>query len=739
MKQITSILRIAALVVVGALTFSCTELNKIPGQAGNDEGAGNNAGIGNNGGAGNGEVVTLTISVKLDTTPDTRALDASGHKTFSANDQIALLYKKSGSDEIVKAVSEMISDSDISSDGRKASFTVSTDSPNTAGPVRIIYPAAMAKNSFTDTEINDDNTIDYSSLNAQDGTLASLAAGLDLCTYDGTFSDLQLDDRDQLPSLTNRLAIVELTAKNYGGTTNLDALTSLTVSDGTNSYAITPKSPATTLSWPVYVAAKPVTSDKTITISAESSTYPYTKTVTSRALTQGNLYPVIVKMHRIIDLSQLTANFEAQHGDILQGTLGSPVKISIADGAEVTLDGMAINGVNNTACKWAGLTCIGDATIVIADGTTNTVTGFDYYYPGIFIPAGKTLTIQGSGELKVSAQNDNESHSYHSSGASAIGASSSSDAGNIEIQGGKITAISGFQSAGIGGSENHSCGFIKITGGEITAKSDGKAAGIGGGENSTTGAITISGGIVKAYGHKGGAGIGSGGDSNGAHPTNCGNILINGTAIVEAYGGEQAAAIGSGWLASCGSITISGSADVTAEAKSTNGAAGIGSGLGSAYGDRTCGDIVISTSGTVVATGGLDGAGIGSGGSSNTINGKCGNITISAGTITATGSNNAAGIGLAAGGRACGNITITDGVNSVTATKGNSNNQNCIGFGNEAHLQGDSISLGTITIDNKAIVFNKFSKPSYKPEDYSFEHFNSSLSTDGRTWTLTHK
>lgn len=724
MKQITSILRIAALVVVGALTFSCTELNKIPGQAGNDEGA------------GNGEVVTLTTTVSLEGSPSTRALDANGQKTFTANDQIAIVYKNT-SDQTIKVVSTINAD-DISSNSKYAKISVTLTNPKPSGDLRFIYPAAMASETIAaGAEINDDYTVNYDALNAQDGDLNTLANNYDLTTFDGQFtSDGQLPT---LASLTNRLAIVELTAKNYGGTTNLDALTSLTVSDGTNSYAITPKSPATTLSWPVYVAVKPVTSEKTITVSAESTPYPYTKTVTGRALTQGNLYPVIVKMHRKVNLALITTNFEAQHGDILQGTLGSPVKISIADGAEVTFDWMAINGVNNTACKWAGLTCIGDATIVISDGTTNTVTGFDYYYPGIFIPAGKTLTIQGSGELKVSAQNDNESHSYHSSGASAIGASTSSDAGNIEIQGGKITAISGFQSAGIGGSENHSCGFIKITGGEITAKSDGKAAGIGGGENSTTGAITISGGIVKAYGHKGGAGIGSGGDSNGAHPTNCGNILINGTAIVEAYGGEHAAAIGSGWLASCGSITISGSADVTAEAKSTNGAAGIGSGLGSAYGDRTCGDIVISTSGTVVATGGLDGAGIGSGGSSNTIDGKCGNITISAGTITATGSNNAAGIGLAAGGRACGNITITDGITKVTATKGVNNNHDCIGYGNEAHLQ-NGISLGTITIDDKVItVTNTSAAPSYAPAGYSFDHLTSSLSTDGRTWTLTHK
>ena len=688
MKQITSVLRIVALVLVGALTFSCTELNKIPGQAGSEDGAG----IGNEVGT-----VTLTTTVGLEGSPATRALDATGQKTFSANDEIAIIYKNM-SDQTVKVV-HTIDAADISGNGKYAKITVTLDSPEPNGALRLIYPAAMAKTTIdAGAEINDDYTVNFAALNAQDGVLTTLAKNLDLTTFDGQFtSDGQLP---ALASLTNRLAILELTAKNYAGTENLDALTSLTVSDGTNNYVIS----LATLSWPVYVAVQPVGSDKTITVSAASSTYNYTKSVTGRALTQGNLYPVTVKMQRKVNLALITSNFEAQHGDILQGTLGSNVKISIADGAEVTLGGMAINGVDNTSCKWAGLTCIGNATIILADGTTNTVTGFDYHYQGIFIPAEKTLTIQGNtGSLTVAAQNDGY---YHSSGAAAIGASTSIDAGNIEIQGGIIAANSGYCSAGIGGSENHSCGSITIKGGEITAKSNGKAAGIGGGENGTTGAITISGGKVKASGDSGGAGIGSGGDSNGTHNTNCGNILINGTAIVEAYSGHYAAAIGSGWLASCGSITISGSANVYAKSDATYGAAGIGSGIGTNYYNRTCGDIEISTSGTVEAIGGNDGAGIGCGGTMNahvSAIGKCGAITIKSGTIIATGAPSSAGIGLASSAGVCGNITIESGITKVTATKGNNTSEGgrCIGYGNGGQANG--ASLGTISIASTMI------------------------------------
>ena len=733
MKQITSVLRIAALVLAGVLTFSCTELNKIPGQAGNDEGTGIGIEVG---------TVTLTTTVGLEGSPATRALDATGQKTFSANDEIAIIYKNM-SDQTVKVV-HTIDAADISGNGKYAKITVTLDSPEPNGALRLIYPAAMAKTTIdAGAEINDDYTVNFAALNAQDGKLETLASNYDLTTFDGQFTS-----DGQLPAsitLTNRLAILELTAQNYAETT-LEALTSLTISDGTNTYTVTPASPATTLSGLVLVAVKPVSSEKTITVTAtESSLYSYTKTVTNRALAEGNIYPVTVRLQRIINLAQLTAadcdedGFKAKDGDILQNTLGSPVKISIAAGAEVTLDGMAINGIDNSSYTWAGLTCEGNATIVLADGTENTVTGFHFHHPGIFISAEKTLTIQGNtGSLTVAA---NKNPSYHSQGAAAIGVSYDHNAGNIVIQGGKIIANGGIKGAGIGGGykggEHRNCGSITISGGDVTATGGAYAAGIGAGEDSIAGDITISGGKVKATGGDGAAGIGSGGDSHeGNYISSCGKIIIEGKASVEAYGGTNAAAIGSGRQASCGDIIISGEADVTAVAESTTGGAGIGTGLGAFF--ENCGNISISTSGTVVATGGNDGAGIGSGGSDH-YSGKCGNITISAGTITATGSDNAAGIGLAAGGRACGNITITDGVTRVTATKGNSNNQNCIGFGNNAHLQGNNISLGTITIDNIAIVFNKSSQPSYKPEDYSFDHLNSSLSTDERTWTLTKK
>ena len=249
----------------------------------------------------------------------------------------------------------------------------------------------------------------------------------------------------------------------------------------------------------------------------------------------------------IVDLATLTADYEAQDGETLTGTLAGNYKISIADGATVTLDGVTINGVNDGSYEWAGITCDGDATIILSG--TNTVKGFYEDYPGIQAAADKTLIINGTGSLTAS------SYSY----AAAIGGGHGVACGNIEIQGGTITATSGGLGAGIGGGYNTSCGNITISGGTVNAEGGNNCAGIGGGYNASWGNITISGGTVNATGGEYGAGIGGGKRATAIF--SCGNIIISG-GTVTATGGDNAAGIGGGRgnnnknFSSCGDITI---------------------------------------------------------------------------------------------------------------------------------------------------------------------------------------
>ena len=217
-----------------------------------------------------------------------------------------------------------------------------------------------------------------------------------------------------------------------------------------------------------------------------------------------------------IDLSALTEDYEAKDGDILTGTLGENVKISIADGATVTLKDVTINGVHDEDYQWAGITCNGNAKLILEG--TNTIKGFFWIYPGVYIAPEKTLTIDGTGSLN----------------ASSLGG------------------------AGIGGGRQINCGDITINGGTVTANGGDGAAGIGGAQESNCGDITINGGTVIANGGEYAAGIGSG--NNG----NCGNIIIADTVTkVTAIKGEDAQnSIGGGYGGSCGTVTIAEGANV---------------------------------------------------------------------------------------------------------------------------------------------------------------------------------
>ena len=70
----------------------------------------------------------------------------------------------------------------------------------------------------------------------------------------------------------------------------------------------------------------------------------------SKVLAAGKIYNITrsaAPAPAATDLSTINANYTASDGETLTGTLASNVKISIADGATVTLDGVTIIGTND--------------------------------------------------------------------------------------------------------------------------------------------------------------------------------------------------------------------------------------------------------------------------------------------------------------------------------------------------------------------------------------------------------
>ena len=232
------------------------------------------------------KVVTLTTTVGLDGGGSTtRALTSGGVKTFAVGDVMAAIYYKGGT--MQKAESKPLASTDITEGGKKATFTFELDTPNKSNPVMYIYPASMA---------NNDGSSKLDRLASQDGTLESLARNLDLAVYTGNWVG------DNLPTgtLANQLAVCALTLKdNATPTPNTitRGLTEVTVSDGSNTYTVTPTS-STFGEDVIYVAIRPVTA--ALQYTATDGTKNYTKTATSREYEPGNFYNLGLRMVELV-------------------------------------------------------------------------------------------------------------------------------------------------------------------------------------------------------------------------------------------------------------------------------------------------------------------------------------------------------------------------------------------------------------------------------------------------------
>ena len=232
---------------------------------------------------------------------------------------------------------------------------------------------------------------------------------------------------------------------------------------------------------------------------------------------------------KLVDLGMLTGDYTAEDGYVLSGTLTEDRVITIAAGATVTLKDADITSFPGTSYH-AGINLLGDATILLKG--TNTVKGSHRFYPGIYVPEGTTLTIDGTGTLTASS-GDTDSGQAANRWGCAIGANYYTNAGNIVINGGTITAYGGHWSAAIGSYSTKSCGNITINGGTVTASTGNYAAAIGCGKGGSCGNILIRNTVTQVTatrGYQSASAIGKGMDS-----TTCGTITIEDGANVIQY------------------------------------------------------------------------------------------------------------------------------------------------------------------------------------------------------------
>ena len=426
-------------------------------------------------------------------------------------------------------------------------------------------------------------------------------------------------------------------------------------------------------------------SGTTLTITGSgSSTYKLAQTSSAVQLTRTII--ISAKVTAAVSGVNISGNIELQNSAeltlLLEGTNRIDGSVIAPAGTVLTIDSASVGGssagsVTVTAAEkdHAGIGGRNGngGTITINGGTVNATGGSD----GAGIGGGRNgnggmITISGDAVV-TAAGGDN--------GAGIGAGDESSGVTNITINGGTVNATGGINSAGIGGGRWGAGTTVTINGGTVKATGGSDGAGIGGGSRGSFDNITINAGKVTASGGYWGAGIGGGASAGGPAGGGFGGMITINGGTVNAKGGYLGGGIGSGRSGNTDGITISGTANVTAEGG--DGSAGIG-GEGK-YSEN----IAINGNAVVTASGGRWGAGIGGG-----QNGNGGTITIS-GTadVTAAGSQGGAGIGGGNGGNG-GTVLIEDGP-TVDAT----------GSGNAAGIGGgDGGSGGSITISGTADV-----------------------------------
>lgn len=290
----------------------------------------------------------------------------------------------------------------------------------------------------------------------------------------------------------------------------------------------------------------------TLTYTATVGSDTYTATKTGYTFAAGKYYAGTLTMAKAapsydkeMNLSTTSSDVTVPAGEhwLIKGSKGN-ICVTIGDGATVTLNGVEINMNTLKPC----IKCSGDATIILADGTTNTLTAVSDGGGIQAGPSGKTLTIKGNtGVLNVEIKHDSD--------AAAIGAYyedySGTPCGDIVIEGGVINATSQ-NGAAIGACYEAACGNITISGGTVTAKAESEylpGVGIGGHYNTACGNIKITGGTVTATGYDE---PGIGGDNI------CGDITISGGTVKATKGEYADKCIGTNNGGTCGTITIGG-------------------------------------------------------------------------------------------------------------------------------------------------------------------------------------
>lgn len=246
-----------------------------------------------------GKTVILTGSLSPKSSETTRSVDANGNTKWVVGEMIGVIYQKANNE---KAVAEATIT--LIRGAQNAEFTATLENVSEGTQtVDLIYPYSLATTSGYDKE---------KLLTQQKGTIADISANWDLAT--GNDQMKVSGTTATLPSLTlkNQLCICKFTLVNEVDNTQYDFnVSSFAISDGTNSYTITPASATNELT----VALLPA-SDAAFTFTGTSSVleygYTYVKEM-SAVNSSDDVGRVIAADGKVYDGAKLTAGTHPEY------------------------------------------------------------------------------------------------------------------------------------------------------------------------------------------------------------------------------------------------------------------------------------------------------------------------------------------------------------------------------------------------------------------------------------------
>lgn len=214
---------------------------------------------------------TATLAAKGQS--QTKSVNESGVTTWGVGEKIAVYYETTnGTYDTAEANVDAVNDG-------KATISATLAAAKDGGVVKFVYPASLAGAT---------GDLNPAILATQHGTIADISAHFDAATATATLvTDGTTCGTTASVSMTNRVLIGKFTPQLNSAA--IDGITSLTISDGTYTYTVTPAESSFGTGG-IYVAMLPV-DNKTVTIHAVTATQEYSYTSSNPiTLVAGKLY-----------------------------------------------------------------------------------------------------------------------------------------------------------------------------------------------------------------------------------------------------------------------------------------------------------------------------------------------------------------------------------------------------------------------------------------------------------------